>query len=220
MRDNAQVFFSAILFLFSSSYYLNVNADDEVSADEDYSLSIGHNFSLGVAIGNERFDTNLRVTDLSSGNDVFVDMEGTVGLPETDTIPIIYGYYRVAEKHAIGFSYYQAKRDGTVFAFDENLGDLNVTGSVSLSDRTTFYYASYNYTAYEDDRAYVFASFGLHGLDLKYNLTAEGDLTYRGFPIASNQFERTSANLPRCRLSALTRGSRLPLNGYLGRRWR
>jgi len=81
-------------------------------------------------IGNESFNTNLKIFDLSSGRDVFVDMEGTLGLPEEETIPLIYGSYRPSKKHGFGWSYFRVRRDGNLFAFDEYIGDLNVTGNV------------------------------------------------------------------------------------------
>lgn len=166
------------------------NADGEVDTDDEYARNMRNKFSLGVAAGFERFDTNFTITDKSTGRSVFVDAEGTLGLPETQAIPIIYGFYRPAEKHGIGFSYFRISRDSTFSALDENLGDLNVTGDVTLSDKSSFYYLSYNYTAYEDDRAFIFASFGLYGLDLKYTLTAEGAISFQGMPVASGTFER------------------------------
>lgn len=179
--------------------FSNAEADDAVPADEEYGDNIGSKFSLGLGVGYERFNTNIKITDLSSGRDVFVDLEGTLGLPEKDTIPIIYGYYRPSKKHGFGFSYFRVRRDGNIFAVDKNFDDLNVTGTVSFSDNTSFYYLSYNYTAYEDERAFVFASFGLYGLDLEYRLNAQGAITYGNIPITSGQFERsvnTFAPLP------------------------
>jgi len=168
----------------------NANADDSDTADENYDQNIASKFVFGVGIGYERFDTNIKIFDLSSGRDVFVDMEGTLGLPEKETIPLIYGTYRPSKKHGFGWSYFRVKRDTNLIALDENLGDLNVTGNVTLSDHTSFYYVSYNYTLFEDERAVVFANLGLYGLDLKYVLRAEGDITYRNIPITSGEFER------------------------------
>ena len=191
IRNGAAIVTAASLFIFDATCFSIAHADDGDSAGDDVTDNIGRKFSIGFGVGYESFNTNLKVTELSTGRDVFVDMEGTLGLPESDTIPMIYGYFRPSRKHGIGFSYFQVKRDGNLFALNENLGDLNVTGDVSLSDRTSFYYMSYNYTAYEDDRAFVFASLGLYGLDLEYNLTANGTLSFRDIPIASGQFERT-----------------------------
>lgn len=143
-----------------------------------------------MGVGYERLDTNIKITELPSGQSIFVDMESTLGLPERKLIPMIFGYYRPTRKHGFGWSYFRITRESTIRAVDRNFDDLNVTGNVSLSDKTSFYYLSYNYTAYEDDRAYVFASFGVYGLDIEYNLMAEGAINYQADPVASGEFER------------------------------
>lgn len=181
------IYLAALVMLGGASL---ANATEDGDVDTVYSNNIGKRFSIGLAVGYETFNTNLKITDKPSGRDIFVDMEGTLGLPETDTIPILYGYYRPTPKHGFGFSYFHIRREGSIAAIDENFGDLNVTGNVSMEDRTSFYYLSYNYTAYEDDRAFIFVSFGLYGLDLEYNLVADGTITDSNIPIASGQYEQ------------------------------
>ena len=117
-------------------------------------------------------------------------MEGTLGLPETDTVPILYGYWRINGNHGLGFSYYQIKRETSLFAIDGNFDNLTVTGEAKLSDVSRFYYLAYNYTAYHDDRSYVFLSFGLNAIDLKYRLGFTGMIDYRGEPIVSGEYSQ------------------------------
>ncbi len=190
MRVSTQILIAGLVAVLGVIYASDGNAHDEVPPDDLYARNMDNKFSLGVAAGFERFDTNFNFTDKSTGRNVFIDAEGTLGLPETQTIPIIYGFYRPAKKHGIGFSFFQIDRNSSVFALDENIGDLNVTGKVTLSDQSSFYYLSYNYTVYEDDRAFIFASLGLYGLDLKYTLTAEGAISFQGTPVASGTFVR------------------------------
>ena len=163
---------------------------DDPVPDTVYSENISRTLSIGLAAGYERFDTNFKFTDKSSGRSVFVDAEGTLGLPETDFVPILYGYWRPAKRHGLGFSYFQIKRESTLLAVDENFSDLTVTGNISLSDRSRFYYLSYNYTALQDDRAFIFLSLGLYGLDLNYQLDATGDISFRGVPIIGREYSR------------------------------
>jgi hypothetical protein len=158
--------------------------------DGKYSMNVGRKLSVGLGFGYERFDTNFKFTDKSSGRSVYVDAEGTLGLPDTQSVPMIYGYWRASEKHGIGFSFFKIDREATLFAVDENLGDLTLTGKATLSDKTRFYYVSYNYTAYQDARSYVFLSLGLYGLDLKYRLDATGNISFQGVPVASGEFSR------------------------------
>ena len=159
-------------------------------ADGEYSKNVGRKLSIGLGFGYERFDTNFKFTNKSSGRSVYVDAESTLGLPDAQSVPMLYGYWRPSEKHWIGFSFFKIDREATLFAVDENLGDLTLTGKATLSDKTRFYYVSYNYTAYQDSRSFVLLSLGLYGLDLRYRLDATGNISYQGVPVASGQYSR------------------------------
>ena len=181
-----------IIFVTSSAFGHSEAETDEVDYinSGEYIKNISRTLSIGVGVGIERFDTNVKFTNKSTGRSVFIDMEGTLGLPETDTVPIVYGYWRINGNHGLGFSYYQIRRETTLLGIDENLGDLKITGDVTLADVSRFYYLAYNYTAYHDDRSYVFLSFGLNAIDLKYRLGATGTIDFDGTPIASGEYSR------------------------------
>jgi len=157
-------------------------------------------FSLGIGAGYVRFDTNFRFTDKDSGLSVFVDGEGTLGLPEKQGVPLFYGHYRFGkrQRHGIGFSYFRVNREATLFQLDEqkdfNLGDITITAGaqakLTLTDRTAFYHVSYNYTLFDDNRNVVFASFGVNGLDLKYIIHAEGEIAVQGETLVEDSFTR------------------------------
>jgi hypothetical protein len=152
--------------------------------------AVGRTLSIGIGVGLERFDTNVKFTEKSTGKTVFIDLEGTLGMPETDVVPILYGYWRINDKHGIGFSYYQIRRETTLLGIDENLGDLAITGNVKMSDESRFYSLSYNLSLYHDDRAYVFLALGVNAIDLKYRLDAEGTIDFDGTPIASGEYSQ------------------------------
>jgi hypothetical protein len=156
--------------------------------DGEYIKNVSRKLSIGLAVGYERFDTSFKFTEKSSGISAFIDGEGTLGLPEIQTVPIIYGYWRPSIKHGLGFSSFRINRVATLLAFNENLGDLTLTGRVTLTDKSRFYYLSYNYTLYNDDRSFVFLSFGAYGLHLRYQLDASGAISVGGAPIASGEF--------------------------------
>jgi hypothetical protein len=146
-------------------------------------------FTLGLAAGYFIFDTNFNIVDKDTGRNLFIDAEGTLGLPQTQLTPMIYGVYRPSRRHGFGFSYFGIRRETTLLAIDENLGDFNITGDVVLSDRTRFLTLSYNLTVFEDDRAIVLASFGLNAIDLRYQFVAEGDITQGGQPVRGGRYE-------------------------------
>lgn len=152
-------------------------------------------FMLGLAAGYFIFDTNFNFVDISSGRNLFIDAEGTLGLPQTDLTPMIYGVYRPSRRHGFGFAYFGIRRETTLLTIDENLGDINVTGDVFLSDRTRFLTLSYNLTIFEDDRANIFASFGINAIDLRYQVVAEGDITVGGQPVRNGRYEEVVSQL-------------------------
>jgi hypothetical protein len=198
MREIEKSFFTVVLIALAVTYGLDASADEDTN-DENSNDFFDRSFWIGIGIGYERFDTNLKLTDNQSGGSVFVDLESSLGLAEEKAIPLIYGYYRPNNKHGFGWYFSRVRRDGDILAIDANFGDLNVTGIASISDRTSFYDLTYNYTVYEDDRAFVFASFGVYGLDLGYNLRAVGEITFEGEPVISGVYEEninTFAPLP------------------------
>ena len=158
-------------------------------------------FSFGVGVGLVRCDTNFRFTDKSSGISVFVDGEGTLGLPERESVPVFYSYYRFSKRHGISFSYFRVNREVTLLQVNESkdfpLGDLTIVAGasarVTLNDESSFYDLSYNYTIFNDNRSYLFASIGLFGLDLTYSLNASGEITLQGIPVFGRNYRREAS---------------------------
>jgi hypothetical protein len=177
------------------------HANSWASDDKQYDEYRQNRFSLGIAAALVRFDTNFKFTEKDSGVSLFVDGEGTLGLPEEKGIPIIHGYYRFARRHGIGWSYFRVRRQATLFQLNEskdfNLGDLTITAGanakVTLEDQSSFYHLSYNLTLKEDDRSLIFASFGLYGLDLKYVLEANGEITLQGTPVVEERYRQEAS---------------------------
>lgn len=153
-------------------------------------------FGLGVGYAVVRFDTNVKFTNKQTGNYIFVDSEGTLGLPEADTLPIIYGVYRFSSKHSMGFSYFKVKRESTLLDFDETLGDVTILGQAVLKDNTRFYNLFYGYSFFEDERSHVHGLIGINGLDLKYVFEAEGTITYKGTTVTSSLREDVGVFAP------------------------
>ena len=143
-------------------------------------------FALGVGYALAKFDTNFKFKDKQSGISVFIDGEGTLGLPESDLLPVLYGAYRFNNKHMMGFSYFRVKRESTLLDFDDMVDDINIAGRVTLTDNTSFYNLFYGYSLYEDDRSQVQGQIGINALDLKYVLEASGTITYQDSSITSS----------------------------------
>jgi hypothetical protein len=150
-------------------------------------------FSLGIAAAALRYDTQVKFVDKDSSNSIFVDAEGTLGLPETDVSPAFFGRYRFSRRHSIGFSYWSLKRSNTFISPEIGVGDFEVSGSVEISDRSQFYYLNYSYTLMEDQRSKIFGVLGLYGLDARYQLDANGEIFLDGELIADESLTRTAS---------------------------
>lgn len=135
-------------------------------------------FAIGIGLGTVRFDTKIKFTNKDTGNSVFIDPEGTLGLPVVARVDTFYGAFRAGKRHTIGFAYFSVNRETTLFDEKFNFEDLIVvSGSATLSDNTQFYFLDYGYSLYRDDRSNVNVLFGISGLDLKYTFVAEGEIT-------------------------------------------
>jgi hypothetical protein len=162
-------------------------ADDDLFEDPT-TMALSRKLSIGIAAGLMRFDTNFKFTNRETGRSVFLDSEGSMDLPEVKTIPLIYGFWRPSPKHGVGFAYFSVRRDSQLVAIDENFGDLSVDGRASLEDDTRFYQLAYNYTLFQDSRAFLFASLGITAIDLKYDFDAFGVLSLDGQPVATGAY--------------------------------
>ena len=162
--------------------------EDEGYFEGETTEALSRNLSVGIAGGLMRFDTNFKFTDRETGRSVFLDSEGSMNLPEVKTIPLVYGYWRPSRKHGLGFAYFSVRRDSELVAIDQNFGDLSVEGRASLRDDTRFYQLAYNYTLFQDSRAFLFASLGITAIDLKYDFDAFGVLLIDGEPVTTGSY--------------------------------
>ena len=151
---------------------------------------------LGFGYAVVRFDTNVKFTDKTSGSSIFVDTEGTLGLPDVDAVPILYGSYRFSPKHGLGFSYFRVSRESSVFNIDENLDDVQITGDVRFQDDTDFLNLFYSRLLFSDDRSSVQGLIGINSLDIRYVLEAEGTIEGLDGAIRDELREDTSILAP------------------------
>ena len=164
---------------------------DEDMLEDPTTMALGRTLSVGIAAGLMRFDTNFKFTDRETGLSAFLDSEGSMDLPEVKTIPLLYGYWRPSQKHGLGFAFFSVHRESELVAIDRNFGDLSVDGRASLEDDTRFYTVAYNYTLFQDPRAFLFASFGINAIDHKYDFDAFGVLSIDDVPVASGAYSES-----------------------------
>jgi hypothetical protein len=149
--------------------------------------------AMGVGVGVVRFDTNFKFTEKATGGSIFVDAEGTLGLPESDVVGMLYGTFRLAKRHSIGFSAFNVRRTETLLDGTTSLGDYTLTGEATLADRSGFYHVAYRYVFLEDERSRVQGAFGIYGADLEYSFDFMGQISYLGVPQPTDTLEREAS---------------------------
>jgi hypothetical protein len=130
---------------------------------------------LGVGAAIVRLDSKITVTDKQTGDRLFMDLEGTLGLPAQTSVTNFYGGYRFNQNHAFGIGYFKIDRSSELINFEGNLDDIIIVkADVTLTDNTEFTKIFYGYSLFLDDRSAVRFLGGLFVLDFKYLLEAEG----------------------------------------------
>ncbi|TVZ41201.1 hypothetical protein P886_0543 [Alteromonadaceae bacterium 2753L.S.0a.02] len=159
-----------------------------LSATEAGAASRG--FSVGAGPSLVNFDSNFKITNTDDGSDLFIDTEGTLGLPEKDTSPLFLMSYRISNKHSVALSYVGIRRQNELANLELDLGDYTAYGNILIRDTTKYYSFNYGYTLFEDDRSFVLASFGIFGLDLGLSLEAVGGIRNGEDVIEENNYEK------------------------------
>ena len=178
VKKSRNIFLAAVplLLLHASAVLANApQAGEEVVAYES------KKFALGVGVGIVKFDTNAKVTSNITGKSRYIDLEGNLGLPDTDNVNTIYGAFRFNQKHSLHFGYFSIQRDSDVLSFSESFNDIIlVETNVHIEDNSRFYNLAYGYNLFEDDRSDVTLIAGLKSIDLRLKAEATGEITFNG----------------------------------------
>jgi hypothetical protein len=191
-------------------------ADESDPQERRLDSELDRRFVLGIAAGLERFDTNIKIVDRSTGNSIYLDGEGSFGLPESKTVPIVYGAMRINKKHGLGFYYFRVRRAGTALAVDQDYGDLTVNGTVSFDDETSLGYLNYSYTLFDDNRTFIRALLGVYLLDLTFTLDAVGEISRDGQLVQSGEYHEAISQFAPLPLFGLDYWTRVTDKWYLG----
>ena len=154
------------------------------------------NTGIGVGYSVVRFDASVRYQNKLQNRVIYLDAEGHLGLPRSDTIPVVYGVNRFSADDALGFAYFQVRRESELFNFDGTLEDVTITGRARFLDQTRFFSLYYANTWYEDERSRVQGYIGLNTLDIRYLFDAEGTIEYPDGSTASRIEEEASVTAP------------------------
>ncbi len=181
--------------------------------EADKNLYEGDRFALGIGAAIVRFDTKLKFTDKTRTNfdSIFIDPEGTLGLPETSSITTFYAAWSINPRHSISASYFSVDRESSLLNIDETFEDIRVVGNAKISDNTNFYRVNYGYALFNDERSKINLAAGIYGLDLKYAFEAQGQITQDGMTTSGTIKEEANvfAPLPEEKVHAVEEGDTL-----------
>ena len=187
--------FLKYIFLLFALVASTVHANAEPDQIELYNSS---RFALGIGAAIVKFDTKLKFTDKTrtTFNSIFIDPEGTLGLPETSSVTTFYGTWNINPRHSVGLSYFSVNRESSLLNIDETFEDVRVVGNAKITDATNFYRLNYGYTLFNDDRSKIKLAAGIYGLDLKYVFEAEGQITQDGVTTSGSIKEEAKVFAP------------------------
>ena len=161
-----------------------------------------------------RFDSSFKFLDKETGNSVFIDPEGQLGLQERQEVPT--GTFLVAlkDKHYLSIGFTRFTRDSNLLEVETSTyGDLHVeSGTVDVWINSNDFDVSYAYKLFADDHIRILGKAGIYALDLDAGIRAEGEWSFEGEP-ESGLYERSRSLV-----------APLPLLGvsftfYIDRRW-
>ena len=165
---------ACLLFVYSASGYAGTALHED-----EANLYQGYNFALGIGTAVVKFDSNVKVSSEQGGISTrYLDLEGDLDLPEFSYVTTLYGWYRFSEKHSMLFGHFAINRHSSSLKIDENYDDvIIVNADINVSDKTRFYYLSYGYSLFLDDRSDIIFIAGLNALDLRFLFEASGEIT-------------------------------------------
>jgi hypothetical protein len=134
---------------------------------------LGDRFVLGVGLFGPRLDTKVRLDSSTGIIGTEIDFESTLGMDDNDLLPLVLGYYRVAEKHRINFQYFRLDRHGnSVSDVPIRFGDVIFPANLPLSSffNVDVYSLGYSYSLIHDEKKELAFNVGLQFQDIEMGI--------------------------------------------------
>jgi len=161
------------MLAFSAVATLALSGPDVVSAEERPAWRddpLGNRFALGVGLFAPRLDTQVRRDSSSGIIGTLIDFELTLGMDDTDLLPLVLGYYRIAKRHRLTFQYFRLDRNGdAVSGTPIRFGDVLIPANLPLSSffNVDVYSLGYSYSFIHDGRMELAFNVGLQLQDVE-----------------------------------------------------
>jgi hypothetical protein len=157
-------------------------ASAEDPADGETSAAKEPRFFLAVDWSYVDFSTTFEWVEAENGRRAFISLEGDLGLPASQSVPMLSLMARVGRKSYIAANVGRFKRSRTLLDVEKEivLDDLVIEAGadVDLFFNVTDIDLSYGHAYIADDRVRIIGKFGASLLDLDIGLEGEGDYRF------------------------------------------
>lgn len=158
---------------------LGLSQTTSVFAQSDIwqSWPMGEKFLVTGSAFFPRLDTKVRVDASDGSPGTVIDFEQSLGMSDTETLPIIRFDWRFAKKHSLHGGYFSLKRSGSsVSATQIIIGDIvfDVDLPISSFFDIDVTHAGYSYSLLFDERKELSLSVGLSVQDVTFGIQGNG----------------------------------------------
>lgn len=173
------------------------------------------NFVLVFGGTSVRFDSSFKYLDNETGESIFIDPEGHLGLADRQEVPTLSMLVSLGDRHYISIGATRFRRDANFISVEgTGFGNLDIhSGSVDTWLDSNDFDLSYGYRLFADEHIRILGKLGLYTLDLDSGIHVEGEWSIDGDPPQSGVYLRERSLV-----------APLPLLGvlfdfYINRRW-
>lgn len=165
-----------INFVVAALAILTVSGPGNALAEErptwrDDPLSNRFVFAVGLFAPN--LDTQVRLDSSTGMAGTEIDFESTLGMDDTDLLPLVLGYYRVAKKHRINYQHFKLARHGnSVSDLEIRFGEVTFPANLPLSSyfEVDVYSLGYSYSLIQKKKMELAFSVGLQFQDIEMGI--------------------------------------------------
>lgn len=134
---------------------------------------LGSRLAFGAGIFAPTLDTQIRRDSSTGLLGTVIDFETTLGMSDSERLPLLLGYYRFAKRHRLGFQYFRLDRNGdSVDDAPIRFGDVVIPANFPISSffDVDVYALNYSYSFIHDGRKELAFNLGLQLQDVEVGI--------------------------------------------------
>lgn len=163
---------------------------DEVET-EPLALAVGGGFAT------VNFDTKMKIDQYDADLPIFIDLEGNLDLPSTNTIETLFIEYTPSPRHQFSASYFRTYRQSDIRLINFSLPDqVYLRAYIETQDRTQFINWHYKYSPFYNEYNKISAFAGIFLMDLDLRLDIAGTIEGETGGLVRRESEKVKAAAP------------------------